>query len=92
MKSPEMKGPEERPRQEHQAAEADVERPVDDQTVRESQETTDANLAMNEEFIDAGNESHLEEDAAIDDQRGDGGAVDDVERAINNGVTARSAG
>jgi hypothetical protein len=87
-----MKGPEEQPRRAHAAPEGDVERPVDDATARQSEETTDANLAMNEEFIDAGNETHLEEDAGIDDQPGDGGPVDDVDTVINSGIVGRSAG
>lgn len=87
-----MKGPEEKPRRDRAATEEDIERPVEGEAVRESEETTDVNIAMNEEFIDAGNEAHLQEDAGIDDQRGDGGPSDDVERIIDNGVTARSAG
>lgn len=87
-----MTGPEVKPRRDHQAPEGDVERPIEGEAARESEETTDANVAMNEEFVDAGNEAHLEEDAGIDDQRGDGGAVDDVERVLNNGIIGRSAG
>jgi hypothetical protein len=70
----------------------DIERPIDATEAREAEETTEANLEMNEEFIDAGNEAHLRQDAGIDDQPGDGGPDDDVDTAFNSGIVRSPAG
>lgn len=88
-----MKAREEHPPKPTDTRREDIERPLDDTDPRESQEVTDTNIAMNDEFIDAGNESHLEEDAGIDDRAG--GPDDpagDVDTIINGGIVGRSAG
>jgi hypothetical protein len=93
-----MIGPEDTPprtgieREGDTGRESDVERPIESAEAREAEEVTSANLAMNDEFMDAGNEAHLGRDAGIDDQPGDGGPDDDVDTTLNSGIVRTPAG
>jgi hypothetical protein len=83
------KGPDDDPprnRERH----TDVERPVEDAESGAAEETTSANLAMNEEFLDAG--AHDETpDAGIENPPGDGGPDDDADSTLDSGIIERSA-
>ena len=72
-----MLPPEEEPTRRHNEPENDVERPTDRVSEREAEEITDANIRMNDEFIDAGNESRIDADDV---------PPDDLDAAVDDGI------
>lgn len=60
---------------------------------REAEETTDANIAMNDEFEGSLDATHLEEDAGIDNEPlGGDEATDRADTVVNSGIVGRSSG